>query len=185
MPVFKTSELPQSVRDLVALTGRRPRSVIVELQAGPATVRGAWHTDAKSFGKVVQSETNNWVGSDGEPNVSVTEVWDAPVAQDITGYSSSAKTKVRVTIGNLRELCPTDPEAVTPEMLDLLFKASVSTLVEATGKAVETASPGPFNDLTEDKVVGVKVIGPDTTQPAPPVIKTNDHLAMLDAMGLT
>lgn len=177
---FKSSELPKSIKALVALTGRRARTVRVEFSAGPATVHGAWRTDAKSFGKVVQSETNNWTGDDGEPNVSVTEVWDAPVAQDTTGSWSGAKAHVTVTIGNLRELCPADASVVTPEMLDVLFKASVSTPVEATGKAIETASPGPFNDLTEDKVIDVKVIGPDTTQP----VETNEHLAMLDAMGL-
>lgn len=178
---FKTSELPKSIKALVALTGRRPRKVVVRFQSGPTKVYGAWRTNAKSFGKLVQSENNNWTGSDGEPNVSVSEIWDAPAAQDTTSYYSGAPVEVTVTIGNLRELCPASAQTVTADMLETLFKASTQTPVEATGRKVYTTSPGPFNFLTEDVVFDSASLD---IQNANVVVSGNEHNSMLDQLGL-
>ncbi len=179
---FKTSELPKSVKALVALTGRRPRNVRIEFLEGPTEVGGAWHTDAKSFGKVIGSTETNWTGSDGEPNTWVTEQWSAPVAKDTTNFGKAGYVflgvSVKVVIGNLRELCPT--RAVTATHLDLLMTQSVTgPAAEGTGVAVEICEPGPFNNLTESVVTKLSSLEPAAVETV-----ENTHNAMLDQLGL-
>jgi len=172
---FKTSEIPDGMRDLVRLTGRRPRRVVVEFQEGPATVSGAWAVDTHALSDNLQSRNvNHWTGSDGEPNTSVTETYSSPVVR----INTSGRFVVAiVTLGNLAELVPT--ANITPDQLADMWRASneVKPRPEATVYEVQTASPGPFNDLKEETEVGRRVIKNR-------VVNTNEQVEMLNALGI-
>lgn len=146
-----TEILPKGAMALLRLTGKRPRTVRLKFFAGPVKISGPWQTDAVSVsGTCISRDTNHWVGSDGESNVTITETWDRPVA---VASRYSKKSFATIYLGNLNELCPEDGAEISPKLLGVLWEAA-NIIAKPAEVRVETTtvSPGPFNVLAEEVV---------------------------------
>lgn len=103
-----TSTLPTVLKTLVKSTGFRPASVTVELYAEAAQVYRTWRTGSVftvAGARKLASNTEHWMGSDGESNSGTTEDYSLPIAITYPKCGARSKNEVCIAIGNLKG-CP-------------------------------------------------------------------------------
>lgn len=168
---FNTADLPAAIRNLVKLTGLRPKVVEIEFQSGPTSLRYGWRGEVVAGDSLLQSrEVASWTGSDGESNSTTTEIYTGPVAFARKGLGKRDPSTVRVVLGNLGDLCPKQAErsrmgdrqsaGVSVDLLAVLWDRSTENRPEPVAEVFEISvcEPGPFNELTERTETGRRMI---------------------------
>ena len=101
---YLISELPESLKRLVKMTGFRPKFVEVTFSVGPASVHRYWRTGSVySLGKKISSVDESYMGSDGESNNSTEDMYSLPTAMAVPACGRGTKNDVRIFVGNLKE----------------------------------------------------------------------------------
>lgn len=113
---LSVADLPAALAALALAAAGRSKvfSVSIDFSTALASVSFGWRADdAVTLGELMHRKTNNWTGSDGESNVTVTDSYSAPVA--VARKLQRSGVAVAISVGNL-----------TPEQLEQLSAALFS-----------------------------------------------------------